>query len=55
MIAVYQAFHAGDLKALKGWCSDNSYGVFEAQVQQRQAAGLRVDFRILDIRNVDVS
>ncbi len=49
-----QAYHAGDLAALKGWCTESAFEVFDAQIGHRNQAGMRVDFKILDLRNVEV-
>ncbi len=49
-----QAYLAGDRKTLQDWCSDACYGVLTADLDARDAAGLKVDSRILDLRNVEV-
>jgi predicted lipid-binding transport protein (Tim44 family) len=49
-----QAFLAGDTAALKEWCGEMCYSVLSEQIKQRKAAGLKIESKILELRNCDV-
>ncbi|KAI4610248.1 hypothetical protein J4E83_008474 [Alternaria metachromatica] len=51
---VLDAYVKGDIAVLKEWLSAAQYSVYAALMQQYQAAGLRSDGKIVDIRGVDV-
>lgn len=52
---VIEAYMAGDLPTLKDWCAEMCYSVLKEQIQQRTAAGLKVESRILELRNCDLA
>jgi import inner membrane translocase subunit TIM44 len=51
---VLDAYVKGDVEVLKQWLSAAQYSVYAALMQQYQAAGLKSDGKIVDIRGVDV-
>ncbi|RYR80477.1 hypothetical protein AA0119_g501 [Alternaria tenuissima] len=51
---VLDAYVKGDIAVLKEWLSAAQYSVYAALMQQYQAAGLKSDGKIVDIRGVDV-
>ena len=51
---VLDAYVKGDIAVLKEWLSTTQYSVYAALMQQYQAAGLKSDGKIVDIRGVDV-
>ena len=51
---VLDAYVKGDIETLKLWLSAAQFQVYSALQQQWTTNGLRVDGRILDIRNVDI-
>ncbi|KAF1833581.1 Tim44-domain-containing protein [Decorospora gaudefroyi] len=51
---VLDAYVKGDVAVLKEWLSAAQYSVYAALMQQYQAAGLKSDGKIVDIRGVDV-
>jgi len=51
---VLDAYVKGDIAVLKEWLSTAQYSVYAALMQQYQAAGLKSDGKIVDIRGVDV-
>jgi import inner membrane translocase subunit TIM44 len=51
---VLDAYVKGDIEVLKQWLSAAQYSVYAALMQQYQAAGLKSDGKIVDIRGVDV-
>ncbi|KAI2487938.1 Mitochondrial import inner membrane translocase protein [Pyrenophora tritici-repentis] len=51
---VLDAYVKGDVGVLKEWLSAAQYSVYAALMQQYQAAGLKSDGKIVDIRGVDV-
>lgn len=51
---VLDAYVKGDVETLKQWLSAAQFQVYSALSEQWTKAGLRVDGRILDIRNVDI-
>jgi len=51
---VLDAYVKGDIAVLKEWLSAAQYSVYAALMQQYQAAGLKSDGKIVDIRGVEV-
>lgn len=49
-----EAFLAGDSATLKDWCSDMCYSVLSEQIKQRKAAGLKIESKILELRNCEL-
>ena len=45
---------AGDTNTLKDWCADMCFNVLAEHIRQRQQAGLKVESRILELRNCEV-
>lgn len=52
---VLQAYINRDLELLQDWCHERTYSVLAAQIEQNKAAGIKVDTKILDIRDVDLA
>ena len=52
---VLQAYINRDLELLQDWCHEGTYSVLAAQIEQNKAAGIKVETRILDIRDVDLA
>lgn len=51
---VLDAYVKGDNEVLKAWLSAAQYSVYAALSQQYTVNGLRLDGKVLDIRNVDI-
>lgn len=51
---VLQAYINGDIELLQDWCHERTYSILSAQIEQNRAAGLKLDTKILDIRDVDL-
>ncbi|XP_028407109.1 mitochondrial import inner membrane translocase subunit TIM44-like [Dendronephthya gigantea] len=52
---VLQAYINGDVELLQDWCHERTYSVLAAQIEQNKVAGIKVDTKILDIRDVDLA
>ncbi|XP_046864317.1 LOW QUALITY PROTEIN: mitochondrial import inner membrane translocase subunit TIM44-like [Xenia sp. Carnegie-2017] len=52
---VLQAYINGDMDLLQDWCHERTYSILAAQIEQNKAAGIKVDTKILDIREVDLA
>ncbi|KAL7266790.1 protein translocase subunit [Rhizina undulata] len=51
---VLDAYVKGDSEVLKAWLSAAQYSVYDALKKQYTTNGLRLDGKVLDIRNVDI-
>lgn len=49
-----EAFLAGDEATLKEWCSEMCFSVLSEHIRQRKAAGLKIESKILELRNCDL-
>eukprot|EP00123_Amoebidium_parasiticum_P011517 comp20757_c0_seq1/m.27211 comp20757_c0_seq1/g.27211 ORF comp20757_c0_seq1/g.27211 comp20757_c0_seq1/m.27211 type:complete len:473 (-) comp20757_c0_seq1:518-1936(-) len=49
-----ESYLSADLKTLEKWCSEATYNVLCANLKQHTDMGLKTDYKILDIRDVDV-
>lgn len=52
---VIEAYMAGDTNTLKDWCAEMCFSVLSEQINQRKAHGLRVESRILELRNCELA
>ncbi|KAJ3548520.1 hypothetical protein NM688_g5286 [Phlebia brevispora] len=52
---VVDAYLSADQEALKAWCSEATYNVLWATMEQYMRQGLVSDSKVLDIRQVEVS
>lgn len=51
---ILEAYLSGDLPTLKDWCHEPAYNMLAAIIQQWRQAHLTMEYRILDLRNVDI-
>lgn len=52
---ILEALVRGELEILKDWCYEAPFNVISQPIQLAQAAGNRLDCRVLDIGNVDLA
>ncbi|EDV26494.1 uncharacterized protein TRIADDRAFT_54556 [Trichoplax adhaerens] len=55
MPSVLEAFLRGDLPILKDWCHESAYSVLEARIKQLTGMGRKLDFKVLDVRDIDIA
>lgn len=52
---VLQAYIDGNIELLQDWCHERTYSILTAQIEQNKAAGIKLNTKILDIRDVDLA
>ena len=51
---VLEAYLKGDLKTLKMWCSEATFNILKEGLEERLRLGVKVEAKILDLRDVDM-
>jgi len=49
-----QAFLRGDTEVLKDWCHEAAFNVLSTIIKQRAEPGVKVDCKVLEVRDVDI-
>ncbi|KAJ9581455.1 hypothetical protein L9F63_023387 [Diploptera punctata] len=52
---ILEAIVRGELEILRDWCYEAPFNTLAVPIKQAQAAGLRLDSKVLDIDNVDLA
>lgn len=52
---ILEAYIAGDLPALRMWCTEGAFNLIKAHLETRLKPGYRSEGRVLDLRDVDLA
>jgi len=52
---VLEAFLRGDMDVLRDWCHDGAFNILSTQIKHNASLGLKVDSKVLDIREVELA
>jgi import inner membrane translocase subunit TIM44 len=52
--AILEAYLAGDAEVLEDWCTEACYNTLSSIIEQRKQLGQRLEYKVLDLRSVDI-